>query len=233
MPESFLWLILQACWLTIEYQVVQYLPNASISKQFASILLATLQLIQVPPVWIDDHQNKDAKLQYRSTHFWACPSMSYGRRHCLCVRLLPLHVMFCCSSRNINANIFIFCSMILSFGLYTRWVHPKYIWSRNDAASSISTFYNNYFHMKAMFCFFPAVFNSSTCTERNNPCFRWTTYIPNSEISSIQVLTKLFRIVSPIEFQPMGAHASFVQEVPRDLLCLVVILSIYVVEDVS
>ena len=31
----------------------------------------------------------------------------------------------------------------------------------------------------------------------------------------------------------MGAHTIFAQEVPRDLLCLVVILSIYVVEDVS
>ena len=88
MPESILWLILQACWLSTRCQVVQFLTNTSISRQFATMFLTILQLIQVPPIWIDDHSNKDAKLckvallscsPIRSIVqriFWACPFIS-------------------------------------------------------------------------------------------------------------------------------------------------------------
>ena len=37
--------IVQACLLTIEYQVVQYVPSTSISEQFESILVTILQQI--------------------------------------------------------------------------------------------------------------------------------------------------------------------------------------------
>ena len=86
--ESILWLTLQACSLNTRCQVVQFVPNTSISRQFASKLLKILQQIQVPPVCIDDDPNKDAKLfkdPLRSclpVHsvvrriFWACSSMS-------------------------------------------------------------------------------------------------------------------------------------------------------------
>ena len=63
MPESILWLLLQVWCLTIKKcQVVQFVPNTSMTRQFVSKLLIILQQSQVPPDWIDGHQKKDAKL---------------------------------------------------------------------------------------------------------------------------------------------------------------------------
>ena len=44
-PWSILWWFVQAYLLTIEYQVVKYVPNISISEQFESILVPILQHI--------------------------------------------------------------------------------------------------------------------------------------------------------------------------------------------
>ena len=44
---SILWSIVQVCSLTIEYQVVQYVPSISITKQFESILLTILPRISI------------------------------------------------------------------------------------------------------------------------------------------------------------------------------------------
>ena len=44
---SILWLIVQICFLAIEYQVFQYVPNISISKQFESIVLTSLPRISI------------------------------------------------------------------------------------------------------------------------------------------------------------------------------------------
>ena len=97
-PESILWLILQACSRTTRCQVVQFVPRTRISRQFARKLLTILQLIQVPPVWIDDHLNKDAKLRdvaplsLLPIHHNTFASKSLhvvGPRYCLCVRFLP------------------------------------------------------------------------------------------------------------------------------------------------
>ena len=49
-----------------------------------------------------------------------------------------------------------------SFGLHSRWVPPKYTWSRNEVGSSGSTIFINFFHMGAIFCFFPAIVISYT-----------------------------------------------------------------------
>ena len=35
-------------------------------------------------------------------------------------------------------------------------------------------FFINFFHMGAIFCFFSAILMSSTYTDKNSPCFRWT-----------------------------------------------------------
>ena len=35
-------------------------------------------------------------------------------------------------------------------------------------------FFKNFFHMGAIFCFFPAMLMTCTYTDYNNPCFRWT-----------------------------------------------------------
>ena len=45
-----------------------------------------------------------------------------------------------------------------SFGLHSRWVHPKFSWSKNDVGSSRSTSFINFFHMGAIFFFLPAIF---------------------------------------------------------------------------
>ena len=76
-----------------ECLVFQFVPGTSISKQFVSMRVTVLRLIQVLPVWIDDHPSKDLKLwktaplsclpmsQHRSTHFRACPSISQDKLH--------------------------------------------------------------------------------------------------------------------------------------------------------
>ena len=38
--------------------------------------------------------------------------------------------------------------------------------------------------MGAIFCFLPTILISSTYTDENNPCFRWTKNIPNSALFS-------------------------------------------------
>ena len=54
---SVLWLIVQVCSLTIEYQVFQYVPRTSISEQIESILLLTiLQQISFLLLWNDGHR---------------------------------------------------------------------------------------------------------------------------------------------------------------------------------
>ena len=133
MPESILWLILQACWLTIECQVVQFVPNTSISRQFASKLLSILQLIRVLHAWIDDLPGKDLKL-CRVAPLSCLPIHRIAQRifenvppcrktSLLCAReVFPIPVIFP-----------LHCSIIVSFGLHWRWVHPKYTWSRYDA----------------------------------------------------------------------------------------------------
>ena len=51
---------------------------------------------------------------------------------------------------------------------------PKYTWSRHDVASPRSTSFINFFHVGAIFCFVQAIVMSSTCSDKNYPCFRWT-----------------------------------------------------------
>ena len=54
------------------------------------------------------------------------------------------------------------------------WVHPKYTWSRNDVGPPRSTSFINFFHMGLKFWLFPSILMSSTKTDKNSPCFRWT-----------------------------------------------------------
>ena len=76
--------------------------------------------------------------------------------------------------------------MIVSFGLHSRWVHPKYTWSRNDVRPSISTFFINFSHMGAKFCFSPAMYHPRTLTEITLVSDE-RTYFPTSVPSSLQV----------------------------------------------
>ena len=69
-----------------------------------------------------------------------------------------------------------------------KWFHPvcinveyipKKTWSRNEVGSSRSTFFNNFYHVGAIFWFIPTIFMSSTYTDKNNPCFLWTFSLPS------------------------------------------------------
>ena len=55
-PWSILWWIVRAYLLTIEYQVVQFLPSISISEQFESMYLTILQQILFLLLWSGGHQ---------------------------------------------------------------------------------------------------------------------------------------------------------------------------------
>ena len=82
---------------------------------------------------------------------------------------------FSCFSRNSWFEHFslLFCNQLVRF-TFSLSASPKNTWSRNDVGSSRSIFLVNFFHMGAMFCFSPAIMMSSTHTDKNNPCFRWT-----------------------------------------------------------
>ena len=67
---SIWWLIEQACLPTRECQVHQFVPSRSMSRQFASILLTTLQPIQVPRSWNVDHPRKDFETLYCCSVFF-------------------------------------------------------------------------------------------------------------------------------------------------------------------
>ena len=87
-PWSILWWIMQAYLLTIEYRVVQFVPNISISEKFESMYLTILQKILFLLLWNDGNRCKEqilcrvaessffANSQYRSTHFFAWPALS-------------------------------------------------------------------------------------------------------------------------------------------------------------
>ena len=95
-------------------------------------------------------------------------SMSFGivwPRHCLCLRFFPPYVQLLQKENVIQT---FFCSRQLSFRslcIHVEYI-PKDTWSRNDVGSSRSTFFSNFFHMGAIFCFFPAILMSSTENNR-------------------------------------------------------------------
>ena len=43
-----------------------------------------------------------------------------------------------------GSNISLYCSILMSFGLHSRRVHPKFSWSRHDVGSSKSTFFHQF-----------------------------------------------------------------------------------------
>ena len=160
-----------------------------------------------------------ANSQHRSTHFRACPSMSWdhatvfawGISHPGNFSVAPAEIR--------DSNIFENSSMF-SFGLHSRWVHPKYKGSGHEVGSPRSTSFINSFHMGLKFCFRPVILMSSTCAEKNNPCFLCTNRHSQFGILPIRVPIELPRSVFPITILPMGDHTHFVQDEPQDLQCL-------------
>ena len=73
----------QFCSRTTRCQVVEFVPSTSISRQFVSILLTILHLIQVPLSWNGDHPSKDLRLCATALSF--CSPIRNISQHIFCV----------------------------------------------------------------------------------------------------------------------------------------------------
>ena len=116
-----------------------------------------------------------------------------------------------------DSNIFLYFSRIVSFGLHSLWVQPKFSWSRNDVGSSISSFLSISPTWEPFSASFPPFLMASTLLTEITLVSDERTYTPNSEFSPIQVLMMPVRIISPKAIRLMHDRTHFAQEVPRDL----------------
>ena len=92
-----------------------------------------------------------------------------------CLRFLSTRYLFSCSGKDSRFEHFSVFINNVPFDLHSRWVHPKYMWSRNDFGCPRSTKCINFFQIGLRFCFFPAFFfKSCTYKDRNTPGFRCT-----------------------------------------------------------
>ena len=102
-------------------------------------------------------------------------SMSFhvvGPRYCLCVRFVPPR----CSSVVPAEN----GPMIVSFGLHSRWVHPRYTWSSISTCSSISSASEPYsFPFQPFWCHPHRLTEITLVSDERK-------YNPNSEFCPIQ-----------------------------------------------
>ena len=146
---SIQWLIEQVCWPTTECLVFQFVPRASMSRQFANFWqFSTDSSSSCLNAWIDDRPNKDAKLcivapsfclPIRSTdlHIFEdvipCrgSTMKFLRRVCPILAIAQLLQQIYLT----HINFFVNCSISVSFGLHSRWMHPKYTWARSVRGS--------------------------------------------------------------------------------------------------
>ena len=112
------------------------MPRTSISIQFVGILLIILQLIPVLP-WCDGSLNKELRLWKVALSF--CSPIRIIFQHILLhafpcrttTRQLLRDVFPTCHFSVVPAeirdsNIILYASKIVSSGLHSRWVHPKY-----------------------------------------------------------------------------------------------------------
>ena len=137
------WPFLQICWQTTEDLVFQIVPITSMLRQCVSKLLVILRQIQVLLVWIDDHPSKDLQL-CNAAPLLCLPARSIPPR--IFAHVLPcrrttrpsLWGFYQLGSFSVvpaeirDSNMFEDSSTMISLGLHSRWVHPKYTWSRND-----------------------------------------------------------------------------------------------------
>ena len=100
------------------------------------------------------------EISFHASFAW--PSISQDQALC------PNHVTFQLLWRRFVIRIFLSLSIILSFDLHSRWVHPRYTWSRNDVGSPRSTNFIHFFHIVLRF------FPPSNHLVTNKPCGRCT-----------------------------------------------------------
>ena len=170
---SNVWQILPVYWLTTECLVDQFVQGTSISRQYESKLVPFHQCFPILPFWFGDRPSKDWKPCVIALPFYLPIRKTFPRifehvvpRH-RATQLFshvafPILVNFVVPAEIRDSNIFLYSSIIVSFGLHSRWVHPEWTWSRKDVGSSISTFFINIFHTRVKFSFFPANLMSST-----------------------------------------------------------------------
>ena len=91
-------------------------------------------------------------------------------------------------------------------------MQPKYTWSRKDVGYPKSTSLLSTFHIGSMFCFFPANFMSSTCTDQNNPFSRCTNKHFQLETFSQLYFKRISQIAFPLTVLPKDDRTVFVQE---------------------
>ena len=82
-------------------------------------------------------------------------------------------------------------------------------------------------------CSVPAIFMSSTFSDKNNPCFRRKKDIPSSVLVPIPVQIERFQSVLLTRGLQVGDHTKFNQEERQDLQRLTQIWATCVVEDAS
>ena len=107
----------------------------------------------------------------------AFPSMSFrivGPRNGFCVRFSYPDNLADAPAEIRDSNISLSCSTIASFGLHSRWVHPKYTWSKYDTDPSRKYISHQFLTHGSHIQFLSAILMSSTHTDQNKPCFRWT-----------------------------------------------------------
>ena len=228
MPESILWLILQACWPTIERQIVQFAPSISISRRFVSKLLRILQLIRVLPAWIDDHPGKDLKL-CKVAPLSCLLVQSIARRifeHVLPCRRTTLQL-----SREAFPILIIFQLLQQKYVIQTSLVlfHYCFIWFAFTLSTSRVFMvkkwcaFRQYPHFHQVLPHGSHILLLSSLSDvihmywQKNLVFDKRTYIPKLVLSPIQVLMKLLPLVFPKAIQLLDDHTNFVQEVPWDL----------------
>ena len=113
-----------------------------------------------------------ASSQYLSTHFQHVLSCRRTTQPSSRAAFFPPWKFFGCSSRNSRFEHF---SLFIDNYFGGVYIHVECIpsfreremkWVRQDQL------FHPCFHMGATCCFFPAMFMSSTCSDKNNPCFR-------------------------------------------------------------
>ena len=139
-PWSILQLIVQVCLLTIEYQVVQFVPSISISEQFGSILVTILQQISFLLLWSGGHRCMKLIL-CRVVEPSCCPT-HYIARH-ISLHDQPCHktmkkyedfegmvVSLLPPAEIRDSNMVLQLSTLSLLISHCRWVQPRYTWSR-------------------------------------------------------------------------------------------------------
>ena len=95
--------------------------------------------------------------QYRSTHFFARPSVSQGPCWDVCIKSPRTRIFSAAPAEILDSNIFVIVDN--TFACFALPLSaPQVNVVRDDVSSATSTCFVSAFHIGSMFCFFPAQF---------------------------------------------------------------------------